>query len=97
MWRPCGIPWIDPLKEISAYSMAIANGVLSRREVKNLMGCSDQDWAQTVDELAEEERIAIEKGATLQIAMPGSITTRDEEGAANPANETSQDRANNEQ
>jgi capsid protein len=97
MWRPCGIPWIDPLKEISAYGMAIANGVLSRREVKNLMGCSDQDWAQTVDELAEEERIAIEKGATLQIAMPGSITTRDEEGAANPANETSQDRANNEQ
>jgi len=92
IWRPCGIPWIDPLKEVNAYSIAIANGLLSRREAKNLMGCSDQAWELTIDELAEEEQMAVERGATLQVAMPGSVTTRDEEGVDNPANETAQDR-----
>ena len=96
VWRPCGIPWIDPLKEVNAYSIAVANGLLSRREAKNLMGCSDQSWERTIDELAEEEEMAVNKGATLQIAMPGSITTRDEEGVSNPANETVQDRGQDE-
>jgi len=96
VWRPCGIPWIDPLKEVNAYSIAVANGLLSRREAKNLMGCSDQSWERTIDELAEEEEMAVTKGATLQIAMPGSITTRDEEGVSNPANETVQDRGQDE-
>ena len=91
IWRPCGIPWIDPLKEVNAYSIAIMNGLLSRREAKNLMGCSDQPWEQTAKELAEEESIAEEQSFTLTVSMPGAATTRDEE-EGNTANETSQDR-----
>jgi capsid protein len=92
IWRPCGIPWIDPLKEVNAYSVGISNGLLSRREAKSLMGCTEQPWEQTIAELAEEEKVAVSMGATLQVAMPGAVTTREEEGVGNAANETSQDR-----
>jgi capsid protein len=93
IWRPCGVPWIDPLKEITAYNAGISSGLLSRKEAKSLMGCTDQTIDQTFDELAEEEESAVERGITIQVAMPGAITTRDEEGTRNDANETSQDRA----
>jgi capsid protein len=96
IWRPCGIPWIDPLKEVNAYAVGISQGLLSRREAKNLMGCNEQSWKDTLRELAEEEKMAVEAGVTLQVAMPGAVTTRDEEGIANEANETSQDRTEDE-
>ena len=95
-WRPCGVPWIDPLKEVNAYQIAISNGLMSRREAKNLMGCTEQSWQQTFRELAEEEKAAADASITLQVAMPGAVTTRDEEGQDNPANETAQDRGTGE-
>jgi capsid protein len=90
IWRPCGIPWIDPLKEVNAYNIAINNGLLSRREAKNLMGCSDQPLEQTFQELSQEEAMAVEQGITLTVGMPGAPTTRDEE-VGNEANQPTAD------
>jgi len=81
-WRAVGLPWIDPLKEVSADARAIAIGVKSRQQVSNERGL---DWEQTVSELEFEEQELIKRSVTVEIGTPGSQTTRDEEGA-NSAN-----------
>lgn len=61
-WIATGIPWIDPLKEVSADVMAIENKLTSRQAV-----CKDagSDWFTIIDQLAAEESYMASKGITL--------------------------------
>jgi len=88
-FQPEGIPWIDEMDEVQAAMYRIATGLSSRTiECKK----HNMDFRNIVDQLASEEELATEKGATLAIGQPGQVTTRDEEGQENPANETAKDR-----
>ena len=80
-WLPPALPWIDPLKEINAYSVAVQNGFSSRQRIAGLMG---GDFWDTLDQLADEEKALVDSGVTVQLAQPGAIVTRDEE-PDNPA------------
>ena len=82
-WLPPAFPWIDPLKEVTAYSSAVQNGFSSRQRIAALMGT---DFWDTLDQLGDEEKAIIEKGVTVQVAQPGAIVTRDEE-LDNPADQ----------
>jgi len=51
-WVPAGLPWIDPLKEIQADAMALANRLTSRQRIAKRRG---EDWWEINAECAEEE------------------------------------------
>jgi len=87
-WIPVGIPWIDPLKEINADAMAISQGLKSRQLVSTERGL---DWWNILDQLESEEQEIIKRGVTVQIGMPGAVTTRDEE-TENPANKPTEEK-----
>jgi len=61
-WRPRGWKWVDPLKDILALDAAIDLGIDSRQH-----GAAEQgrDFFDTVDELAEEEEYATERGINI--------------------------------
>jgi capsid protein len=80
---PTGMPWIDPVKEVTAGAKEIAIGVQSRQRYCRARG---RDFWTIKNELAEEEKALVAAGVTVEVATPGATTTRDEEGANNPAN-----------
>jgi capsid protein len=83
-WVPDGIPWVDPVKEVTADMLAISAGFRTRDDVcRERYGTRYRD---VVAKLGREEQAAIDASATLAIGQPGQITTRDEE-LGQPANE----------
>lgn len=58
-WRARGYEWVDPLKEVNAQEKAIANGLKSRTQIVAAMGGNIED---VFDELAEEDRLAADRG-----------------------------------
>jgi capsid protein len=78
-----GVPWIDPMKEVAAGAKEIAIAVNSRQRYCRERG---RDFWTILDELEAEEKALIDRGVTVEVATPGALTTRDEEGAGNPAN-----------
>lgn len=61
-WVHAGIPWMDPLKEITADIAAVRNGMDSRTRQLKERGL---DYEEIIDELAAEEKYAAEKGVSL--------------------------------
>jgi len=63
-WIPMGMPWIDPLREIQADTMAIEAGLRSRSQILRERG---GDFFATADQLAvEEEYLRERKDAVSQ-------------------------------
>jgi len=83
-----GVPWIDPMKEVAAGAKEIAIGVNSRTRYCRERG---RDFWTIKDELAAEEKALVDAGVTVEVATPGALTTRDEEGAGNPSNTEADD------
>jgi len=67
-WVGHGLPWIDPLKEVSAQVKAIEAGIMSRQEVAKSQG---KDWFDIQEQLAEEKRIM--GGADVDAPFPGGV------------------------
>ena len=61
-WIPRGVPWIDPLKEVQADQAAVDGGFTSRQRVCKTHG---EDYFEIIDELAEEQVYAKNKGVAL--------------------------------
>lgn len=66
-WRPRGWPWVDPLKEVNAQIAAINAGLRTRQSV--ISETTGMDFADVIDELAEEEKMIIERG----LLLPGAF------------------------
>jgi len=89
-WVSDGIPWIDPLREVQADALAVANGFKTRDDVNRER--RGRRYIDTVEQLGREEQQAIDASATIAIGQPGQITTRDEE-EGNEANTGGADNA----
>jgi lambda family phage portal protein len=75
-WVPNGQPWIDPLKEIQAKSIALTLGLTSRqREALESGG----DFFDIADELAAESEYLKSKGLPTDI-NPGNVTINEVSG-----------------
>jgi capsid protein len=61
-WIPAGLPWIDPLKEISAQQKAVALRVDTRTAICRRQGRVFRD---VIDELAAEEAYMASKGVAV--------------------------------
>ena len=63
-WVPDGVPWWDPVKEVSGHKMAIAAGLSDYQTVCRGAGT---DFYENIDRRAEQEAYAKERGVTLDI------------------------------
>jgi len=72
-WTPRGWPWVDPLKDIEAGIQGIQAGLTSRSD---LLAEEGRDVEETLERLADEERMAREKGVDISGPKPA--------GAAQP-------------
>lgn len=59
-------PWVDPLKDMQAAVLALANQLTSRTRVLNEVG---EDFEETVDQLVLEANMAKEKGIQLTTTL----------------------------
>jgi len=85
-WMCKGWPWIDPMKDISAATMALAQGLTSRQTL-----CAERgvDFYEIIDQLAEEAAYAQEKGVALGEADVVALTAAtDAADAADAADAT---------
>lgn len=66
-WQHTGIPWYDPMKEVTAAVATVNAGFSSpQRECKKL----GLDFFEVIDERAEAEKYAKDKGVVLSTAIP---------------------------
>lgn len=65
-WQAIGIPWIDPLKEITANLAAINGGISSRTRVCRELG---YDFEDVVRELQREDQLIAAANITLKTEM----------------------------
>lgn len=72
-WRARGYEWVDPLKEVNAQEKAIANGLKSRTQIVAAMGGDIED---VFDDLAEEDKLAAERG--LDFSKASNAPTKDQ-------------------
>lgn len=63
-WVPDGVPWWDPVKEVTGHSMAIAAGLDSPQRVCQMAGT---DFYDNVDAIAEAKQYAESKGVVLTL------------------------------
>lgn len=70
-WVAAGTPWLDKLKEVNGAAISVANGFESRQRVCRRHG---SDFYKIIDELAEEQDYAKERGVILAIGQPGQTT-----------------------
>ena len=61
-WQPSGIPWIDPLREVKADTLAIGAGLMSRHRILKRMGL---DFDEIVGELESEQKELESRGIPL--------------------------------
>lgn len=61
-WKPGARKWIDPLKEAGANRVALVTGQKSFQQLCNENG---QDWKQVIDEIAQAQEYAIQKGVDI--------------------------------
>lgn len=78
-WMPAGQPWLDKLKEVNGDVLAISQGLDSRQRACRRRG---QDFYEIMDELADEQRYAEEKGVTLAIGQPGQANVGNNQGGS---------------
>jgi lambda family phage portal protein len=63
VWKPRRWDWVDPLKDIQAYVAGIEAKLTTRSRA--ISDQSNEDFEETIDELAEEEAYIQEKGLDL--------------------------------
>jgi lambda family phage portal protein len=61
-WHPRGWPWVDPLKDQQASAMGVQNGFTTR---SRLLGEQGYDLEDTLEELADEEKLIEKYGLKL--------------------------------
>lgn len=66
-WIPSGLPWIDPLKEVTADITAIGAGLTSRTQVLRERG--GRDFYDVVDEIADENAYLDEKKLSVSTSV----------------------------
>lgn len=82
-WIPKNIRWIDPLKEVTADISAINARLKSPQQIAKEGG---GDAFETIDEIAEYEAYAKEKGVSLVAVPPAAAPPEDDEDKANENN-----------
>ena len=82
-WMCKGWPWIDPVKDLTASTMALQQGLTSRQQL-----CAEKgvDYFEIVDQLAEEQQYAEARGVTLGEVVVDA--TAADEAPASPDGET---------
>lgn len=63
-WIPAGLPWIDPLKEVTANTLAVKGGFRSRQMICKESGT---DFFKVADQIAEENAYLSSKGLSPDI------------------------------
>lgn len=76
-WVPAGIPWIDPLKEMSANMLAMASGATSLQRLHKEAGHGDA--FDTIDEIAAIQKYAREVGAQISTSTAPNIVINEGE------------------
>ncbi|HEY4260384.1 MAG TPA: phage portal protein [Schlesneria sp.] len=66
-WRPAGIPWWNPLQEVTAQLMAIRGGLANYEDT--YLEVTGQDWFENIDRLAEQQAYINKKGVILDQAL----------------------------
>jgi len=61
-WHPRGWPWVDPVKDQQANALGVQNGFTTRHR---LVAETGYDFEDTLDELAEEEKMINARGLKL--------------------------------
>lgn len=74
--RARGWQWMDPEKEVKAAVLAIKNGLGSRT---SFLGERGLDIEDVLDELANEERLAEERGVSISDFLPADEKTDEDE------------------
>lgn len=69
-WQPPGFDWVDPVKDTLASVTAINNGLTTRTRVLAEQG---EDFEETVEQLAAEQKLLTEKGVILSTAGLGEL------------------------
>jgi len=78
-WVPDGVPWWDPAKQVRGHSEAIARGLDSPQRVCRESGT---DFYTNVDQIAEAQAYAEEKGVDLAFTremQPEPVTQKETE------------------
>jgi lambda family phage portal protein len=82
-WQGRRWTWVDPLKDINAAVVAIENRLESRTGV---VGDNGDDFEDLLEEIAEEEALAKQKGVELpQVEPPLASVEPEEPGEETPA------------
>jgi len=66
-WTPRGWPWVDPLKDVEAGIQGIQAGLTSRSD---LLAEEGRDLEETLERLADEDRLARELGVDISGPKP---------------------------
>ena len=82
-WISTGIPWIDENKEAVAAALRVASGFSSRQIECKKRGL---DFHDVVQQLADEQRISKEVGASIMIGQPGQVSIEEVENQGDITN-----------
>jgi capsid protein len=64
-WIPTGLPWLDPLKEVTADTMAVQSGFKSRQMICKEAGT---DFFRVADQIAQENAYLTSKGLGTSVS-----------------------------
>ena len=70
-WKPRRWPWVDPLKDIQASVLSIRAGVNSPQNIAAEQG---RDFNVVIEEIAQAQKIAEEKGVALPALTTDKVT-----------------------
>jgi lambda family phage portal protein len=82
IWRGRGWAWVDPAKEIDAYTRAVALGVMSRTQIAALEG---KDIEDVFRELVSEKSLAQKMGLIIIDPIPAGRPSAPPAAEENPA------------
>jgi len=80
-WLFPGVPWIDLLKEMQSNQLALALRLKSRTRI---LREQQQEFADVVAELEQEEQLLEDKGLAISIAPPGIAPAKQDDGEESP-------------
>lgn len=77
VWTARGWPWVDPLKDVTATALGIAQGLTSRTKALDAQG---MDFDEVMEDLAHEQEVANAKGVLLYGPPHASATVAADAG-----------------
>lgn len=85
-WRPAGIPWWNPVQEVTAQLMAIRGGLANYEDV--YLEATGRDWFQDMLRLKEQQKFLADNelilDPTLAPAMAAALVTQQEQQQQSP-------------